>query len=85
MGMRDRLKSLKGTRKQEDWAAAVGVDQTTVSDWLSGRRRVGRVGLSRLIACYPEHKDELTALYLSEAKSDRRAKPRPLAGAGGGA
>lgn len=64
---RGRLAEVIGERTQESFAAEIGVDQSTLSRWMSGvavpSRRMGM----RMVRHYPELRDALMDVLVAPA------------------
>lgn len=70
------LNFLKGpARDQAEWARFLGVHQTTVNTWFTGRRKVGKEGIKALLRAYPKHRNLIirTLLHQEPATTETAA------------
>jgi predicted transcriptional regulator len=60
LALLDLLRELKGDeRSQDDWADELGLSQSVVSLWLIGKGKLGKKGLVKLLARYPEQRERI--------------------------
>lgn len=69
MDTRELLEELKGGQSRTDFAARLGLNPSTVSKLLLGKRVGGRAVLAGLIAAYPERQDEIVAVFCAPKKA----------------
>jgi transcriptional regulator with XRE-family HTH domain len=63
MELRELLRDLKGQDTQMEFAAKVGINQSTVSKLLLGKRIGGRAVIAALLRAYPERHDEIMSVF----------------------
>lgn len=71
MEPRELIRELKGADTQAEFAAKIGVNQSTVSKLLLGKRVGGRAVLAGLVAAYPERQAEIVAVFCGAKKAAR--------------
>lgn len=71
MDTRELLEQLKGAETRADFAARLGLNPSTVSKLLLGKRVGGRAVLAGLVAAYPERQAEIVAVFCGAKKAAR--------------
>jgi len=66
MDVRELLRELQGSRSSYEMAELMGVSPSTVRMILTGQRGMGREVMARLIAAFPERRDEILAVFLDQ-------------------
>lgn len=56
-----RLRELRGSQSQEEFAARVGVNQAQISEWESGKQMPGMKNLFRIVAATGANINDLIA------------------------
>jgi len=71
MDMVGLLEELKGNKDQAEFATSLGIAQPTLSRILKGKRQIGTVVLHKLLTQFPEHRQRILDVFLSENNADR--------------
>lgn len=71
MEPRELIRELKGADTQAEFAAKIGVNQSTVSKLLKGKRVGGRAVLTGLLKAYPERADDLLTVFFAASRAKR--------------
>lgn len=69
MDYKQQLRELQGNMSQQEFASKIGITQSTLSKYLTGRLTPSREAIAGLCRAFPEKRDVILDVFFSRKQS----------------